>query len=162
MDGIYTTMQAAIKKSSEGWADKFIVSAGIILLLTAFLKITSAYGHAKVLNINDPIFGVSFRHLMLLAGAMELAVSGMCLLTAKNRLSLLLVAWLAVCFILYRAGLSYMRWQGPCPCMGNLTETLHLSQKMAGSVMTTIAIYLLAGSTLFLLNDFNHKRNAAN
>lgn len=126
-----------------------VFSAGIILLITGLSKIISACGHAKILDINDPIFSITFRSLMLAAGGIELGVAGMCLLTTKFRLSLGLVTWIATVFLIYRFGLWFIHWQRPCPCLGNLTDLLHVSPKAAGLLMAAVAIYLFAGSIFY-------------
>lgn len=128
------------------WSKWFVLSAGGILLVTGLAKVTSAFGTAQVLQIADPIVGISLGHLMLLAGILELAVAGVCLFTSKQNLGLGLTAWLATCFLAYRAGLWYMDWQKPCNCLGNLTDVLHIPPHAADVAMKIVLAYLLAGS----------------
>jgi hypothetical protein len=46
------------------WLRRFILSAGCILLITGLAKVISAFGTAKILEYNDPLFGISFKHLI--------------------------------------------------------------------------------------------------
>ena len=84
--------------------------------------------------------------LLTFIGILELAVSGVCLLTKRQNLSLGLTAWLATCFLAYRGGLWYLGWQRPCSCLGNLTDTLHISPHVADVAMKIVLAYLLVGS----------------
>ena len=128
------------------WSRWFVLSAGGVLLITGLAKIVSAFGKAKVLQNTDPVFGISFAYLMLSVGILELAVSGVCLLTRKQSLGLGLTAWLSTCFLAYRGGLWYLGWQRPCSCLGNLTDTLHISPHVADVAMKIVLAYLLVGS----------------
>jgi hypothetical protein len=146
-----TVVQQIVSQKLPGngtgkWSRWFVLSAGGILLITSLAKIVSAFGKAKVLENTDPVFGISFGHLMLSVGILELAVSGICLLTKKQSLSLGLTAWLATCFLAYRGGLWYLGWQRPCSCLGNLTDALHISPHVADVAMKIVLIYLLVGS----------------
>jgi len=129
----------------------FIVSAGGVLLITGIAKVVSASGSARLLDISDPIFAVSFRNLMLLVGLLELAVSAICFLTLKRQLSLCLVGWLATSFLLYRSGLWFLNWNRPCSCLGSLTDALHLSPELAETIAKVLSVYLLVGSITSLL-----------
>jgi hypothetical protein len=130
----------------KGWLRWFILSAGWILLVTGLAKIVSVFGHAKILDIDDPILGISFRNLMLLAGGIELAISGLFLLTSKYRLNLTAVTWIATVFLSYRFGLSCIQWHRPCPCLGNLTDLIHIPPGLENLLMTLVAVYLFTGS----------------
>ena len=43
-------------------------------------------------------------------------------------------------------GLWYLGWQRPCSCLGNLTDTLHISPHVADVAMKIVLAYLLVGS----------------
>ena len=146
---------------AERWEKFFILSAGCILLVTGLAKVISASGKAAILENTDPLFGISFRHLMLLAGITELVVSGACFLRAKRNHSLNLVTWLATAFLVYRAGLWYIGWRRPCPCMGYVTDALHIHSQTADTIMKIILAYLLFGGygTLLLFSVRNMKRS---
>jgi hypothetical protein len=133
------------------WLKWFILSAGCILLITGLAKVISAFGTAKILDYNDPLFGISFKHLMLLIGVIELVISVVCLWSKWIRLQAGLLALLATNFWAYRIGLLCVGYHRPCSCMGNLTDALHISPWVADSMMKVVLAYLLIGSygTLF-------------
>jgi hypothetical protein len=138
------------------WSERFIFSAGSLLLITGSAKIVSAFGKAKVLNMIDPILRISFGHLMLIVGILEIVISLFCLLTKRHYLCLCLVAWLGTCFLVHRLGLLWISYQEPCHCLGSLTDALHISQQTADSIAKIILAYLLFGSYFFLLNPRKH------
>ena len=138
-------MSAAI---SERW---FLLTSGFALGLTGLAKAFSAIGPARALDVADPLFGIPFRHLMLLVGLGELLIAFFCLFTDKTQFSLLAVAWLSTNFVVYRLGLWFIGWHKPCGCLGNLTDMLHISPGTADNIMKALLAYLLVGSyaTLF-------------
>lgn len=132
------------------WA--FFISSGAgILAVAGLAKVWSAFAPAKLLTVADPITGISFGHLMLAVGTLELTIAGVCLFARSHRLPLLLIAWLATNFVVYRCGLWWMGWQKPCSCLGNLTDALHLSPELADNMMKVTLAYLLLGSYGLLL-----------
>ncbi len=60
-----------------------------------------AIGSAQALGVADPIVGISFRHLLLAVGLLELFIAFFCLFTDKRQFSLLAVAWLGTSFVGY-------------------------------------------------------------
>src|SRR5437868_6530567 len=102
----------------------FLLVAGLILAITGISKIVSVFGSQLMLLQLDPLFGISFRHLLLLTGIVELAIASLCLLTKKFQLNTLLIAWISTSFVMYRAGLWAINWRRPCHCLGSLTDAL--------------------------------------
>jgi hypothetical protein len=131
----------------------FIRSAGLLLLITGTAKLTSVFGHARILQVAVPYFGISFRWLFVIAGVLEMIVAGVCLFNDKPRVQAALIAWLATNFMLYRVGLLLIGYHKPCPCLGNLTDVLHLSPEAADNLVKCSLFYLLIGSyaTILLL-----------
>jgi hypothetical protein len=152
-------LQEPSNNKTEKWSRWFVLSAGVILLVTGSAKVVSVFGQARILGLADPVFRISFRHLMLSVGVFELFASGICLFSIRRNLSVGLVAWLATNFLGYRLGLVWVGSHKPCGCMGNLTDILHISPQMADSIMSIILAYLLIGSygTLFWLWKQKHK-----
>jgi len=134
---------------SDRW---FNFSAGVILFITGAAKVLSAFGTVRILNYPDPIFNVSFGHLMLIVGIIELIISGLCLYGKCNRLATVLVAWLATSFLVYRIGLWLTDWRHPCRCLGDLTNALHISPEAASIALKVALTYLLIGSYLKLFS----------
>lgn len=140
----------------------FIYSSGIVLLLTAVAKLVSISGeNHRIFSNLDPIFHISFRHLLFLAAGFEFAMSAVCFCDFNLRLKAGLMAILATNFVLYRVGLYWQGYYGICPCWGNFTEVLHIQARTADTVTKLILAYLLIGSyaTLFWLWRQGKKAN---
>lgn len=120
-------------------------------------KMWSAFGTSKVLAVADPIFGMRFQTLMLVVGLVEVVVASMCLLSRNMRTSLLLVAWLATSFLLYRLGSWWIGWEMPCGCLGNLADAIHISPETADNFIKAVLAYLLVGSYGLLFWRWKHQ-----
>jgi len=136
----------------------FLKSTGVVLATTGLAKTFSAIGGARALDTADPVTGIPFRQLLLLAGLAELLVAFFCLFTDKRRLSLLAAAWLSTYFLVYRLGLWFIGWNHPCKCMGSLAGALHLSDQAADNIMKGVLAYLLIGSYGMLLWEWRRAR----
>lgn len=124
----------------------FIVSAGMLLLVTGLAKFIGLFGGEKILQVPDPVFGLPFGYLYLIIGGIEFAVAGVCLFGRKVILQTGLIAWIATGFAVYRMGLVLIDYQKPCPCLGNLTDALHIPPHAADTILKCIVAYLLVGS----------------
>jgi hypothetical protein len=128
----------------------FCFSAAAIFFTTGVAKISAAWGDVPVLQRYDPILGISFTHLMLVAGVLELMVASFCLFVKSRIVSIIAIAWLAAYLATYRLGLWWIGWHRPCPCLGNLTDAIHVSPQRADNIMNGILAYLLVGSCAIL------------
>lgn len=147
VDGAAIRLSATIKR----WVRWFLLSACGILLFAGCAKIASSFGHQKVLNLTDPVFGISFKKLMLSVGILEVIVSAICFSLRSRILSIGLIAWMATGFTFYRLGLHLSGWEKPCPCLGSFTDAIHLSPESADFLVRSLLIYLLVGSYGILL-----------
>lgn len=131
----------------------FIHSGGVLLLATSIAKLISASGTARILQNPDPILFIPFRYVFLIVGVLELIIAIVCFWGKQVGLQVSLVAWLATNVIFYRLGLLCVGYNKPCPCLGNLTDALHIPPQIADTAMKIILAYLLIGSyaTLFWL-----------
>lgn len=118
----------------------FVISAGLILGLTGLAKLWSAFGDVKLLMVPDPITGLSFRNMMLLAAAAELPIAAACFFKPP-RLATTWVAWLATNFLIYRLDLWWMGWKKPCGCLGNLTDTLGITPHTADVIPAGVSVH---------------------
>ena len=141
----------------------FLVSVGVLLLITSSAKLVSAVGTMQVLDVNEPIFHVSFRHIFWVAGLIELFIALVCFLDVNILYQTWIVACLATNFVFYRIGLVLIGWHKPCSCMGNLIDFLHIPPQTADTAMKIILAYMLFGSygTLFWLWRQNRKAVSA-
>jgi hypothetical protein len=137
----------------------FIRLAGLLLLLTALAKILSGFGHAKLLQLQDPLFALRWRYLFFLVGTVEAAVAVFCLLSNKQKATLGMIAWFSTACLLYRFGIRGLA--SNCPCLGTLTDALHLAPDTADLLLKMSLGYLLLGSYWGLLRLWREQRGAA-
>lgn len=161
MSSITISTEYGARSEGERKAAKwFVASAGVILLVTGSAKIFAAFGKAQSLNVPDPIFEMSLRHVMLLGGLLEVLVAEICLLTKKLQLGLRAVIWLSTVFLVYRLGLWWTDWKQPCRCLGSLTDSLHISPESADLIAKSALAYLLLGGCMILWSQRMKTRQA--
>lgn len=137
------------------------------LFLTGLAKVYSATGSAKVLEIPEALLPMSIRQALWLVGLIELIIALYLWLGGNHRVKLVWVAWLGGNFVLYRLAAFLMTVGKPCPCLGSITEKLHLNQAAAEHILGAVAVYMLFSSLFFLLAtgkgtpSLNHEQNAA-
>jgi hypothetical protein len=134
-----------------------LYSFGVILSVTAVAKIWSSFGDSRILLQSDPIVRIQFRYLMFAFGSLELAVAFVCFFSNASRDAILLVAWLSTLLLLYRLGMWWLDWHSPCPCLGNLTDALHISPGVSSDLVKVFLAYLFIASYGLLL--FRMHRN---
>jgi len=118
-----------------------VIVSCLLLLLTGAAKIFSAVaGESGILDTVDPVFGIAFTKLMLLAGVLEIMISIVCLKIVSLRKKLFVLAWFSVLLFLYRIDLWSLHFDAHCPCLGNLTDALGIP----ANVVDSVTIYLLA------------------
>jgi len=141
--------------------DCFRFSAAAIFTITGLAKIISAFGSAAILAEADPLLHVSFRHLMIVAAVVELAVAATCAFSQLQKFAVVAIAWLASILIVYRIGLFEIGWHRGCPCLGNLTDAIHISPQLADNTMKVILAYLFIGSCGILLREWLKSKKQA-
>jgi hypothetical protein len=139
----------------------FLSVSGAILALTGIAKIWSGLGNSKFLTVVDPIIGIKFSTLMLAVGVAEIVIGLVCFFSKRQTLALGLVAWMSTNFLVYRLGLWWMDWKKPCSCLGNLTDSLHISPQTADNIMKVLLAYLLIGSFGLLLWQWQRRSETA-
>lgn len=134
-----------------------ILSWCVILMGTGLAKILSAFGGAGAVRAEDPIIGIQFYYLFLAVGALELSVVILCVAPGTDfKTKVAVVAWVATLFAVYRLGLWWTGWRGPCGCLGRLTSTLHFSATAADRILKIALCYMLASSYWML---WRHREN---
>ena len=129
----------------------FLYSAGLFLLLTAIAKVFGSFGSARILSEPDPLLQLQYRTIFRVVGCFELFVGLTCVVSKRLWIPTVLVAWLSTGFAFYHVGLTTIHYQKPCPCMGNLTDALHISPAVADAILKMILAYLFLGSYSILL-----------
>ena len=137
----------------------FLCGAAVILTLTGLGKISGAFSNVRFLAIHDPVSGIQFRYLMIAVGAAEFGIAILCFFRQCRRLiAPTLIAWLATSFMIYRFGLWWSDWQRPCPCLGNITDALHISPHQADNITKVVLGYLIVGSYGLLFREWRERR----
>lgn len=146
------TLRGASKYNSEttvpSFVKWFLKSAATLLMATGFLKAVSFFLRSRFLELQDPIFGVHFKNLVLFVALLEFAVVLICASSKPEVIKILLVGWLGSAFLIYRIGLFLVGWSAPCPCLGAFVEILALPPGVVDISMVLIGIYLIGGSGL--------------
>lgn len=100
---------------------------------------------------------IPFQWVFFVAGIFELAVAIICF-SRERQLAIILIAWLATIFLVYRIGLICIGYRKLCGCPGNLTDALHTSPQAADNVMKAVLAYLLVGSYGILIWEWTRRR----
>ncbi len=137
---------------------KFCLSVAITLTVVAFAKLWSISGDSRLLVEYDPILGMRFDDLMLMAAVMELCIAAICAFRSTKS-GLISVVWLSTVILCYRVGLWWIGWQKPCSCLGNLTDALHISPQLADNVMKGLLAFMFVGSVSLLFMQWRESRS---
>lgn len=121
----------------------FALFVGGALFFIGLAEILGAFGRSEVLGLADPIFGISFRHLMLVTGIIQLAISLILLFTDRRLLGLGLAAWITANFLVFRIGLWSMGWHHSS---GFMFGSLGLSPPTTDVLTSLVSLFLLVGA----------------
>ncbi len=124
----------------------YVISTGVVLSILGLLKLISAFGHAHVLEMPDPVIGLTVKHTMIGVGCLEILVAIACFSIKRIERRLGLIAWISTNFLIYRIGLWLIDWPSPCHCMGTITDSLHIPVGVADTVMKCVLLFMLTGS----------------
>lgn len=124
--------------------------SGGVLAWTGTHHLLDVFGQSQAWSLSDPLLGIPFRVLMPLAGLAELFVAGFCLFSKRRTLSLGLVAWLTITFLVYRVCLWSMGWPHPYVWLSGLINGLNVSPHLADVVQITIVTAFFFSSSAAL------------
>jgi hypothetical protein len=131
----------------ENLAAWFARTAVVVLAVTAVLKLVAATGEGRILAQPDPFLAFfSNRQIMVLAALLEAFVVSLILWEGDRLRQAALVAWIGTVFLMYRAGLWWVGYEGACPCLGNVTRSIGLSPAMEDLGVKVLLGYLVLGS----------------
>src|SRR5437016_1165685 len=123
-----------MKTAAENFFSRTVAA---ILLITAAAKLYSALGSTAILKYPDPLFGFANRYVMLLASAAEIVIALILLRSfVSPRTKYVSVLWLACTFMIYHVAKSILHVGTPCPCLGTLTQRLHLTPATADTILS--------------------------
>ena len=139
----------------------YVYSSILILLLMGVAKIIDVINGPRALLSADPLFGIAYGRLMLVAAAAEIGVALACFrMREENRVICILV--LGSALAAYRLGLWMVDWQQPCSCMGRLSDGLNISPETAGRIsLGILAYFLVFGYMNIIIKTLNRRRNEA-
>ena len=148
-------------ENSNGPTKWFVSSAGVILAVTGLIKVFSAFGDAKLLEMADPIIDIKLGVLMLLVGMAEIIIALICFFGKRPVFPIGVLAWLSTSFVIYRLNLWWIGWKKPCSCLGSLTDAVHIPPQTADMAMKIILAYLFIGSYSALCWHWRRKKSLA-
>jgi hypothetical protein len=127
-------------------SDWFRFVASGLLTFNGTAAIFTVLANSELLQIPDPLFGISTRWLMLLFAGAELTVAALSLFSYRRTLSLWLMLWLTLNLIVYRLGLENTGWTHPYSYLGQWMSSLNLSPLRADAFMAAMLLFLFIGS----------------
>ena len=145
-----TRITQPIIRRMVAWPEWFVVFSGGILALDGSAKLLAILDKSQQLYFSEPIAGIEFRHLFIVLGIAEVLVACLCLFTKKRNLTLVLMAWLAANFLVYRIGLWTMGWPHPYVFLASVMKILDTSPIIADRIISLFAVILFGGSTTLL------------
>lgn len=113
----------------------FLIMVATILIVTGLVKLVSAGGEARSLNLRDPLIYLTNRQAFLAVGVLELVLAGYLVFGKRLQLQLLALAWLTTNFAIYRLALWWGNIAKPCGCLGNAMDWSPWLLKHQDSVM---------------------------
>lgn len=134
---------------SNRFAQLFVHSVAVLLLLTAVAKLFSAFGSARILTARDPMFLLKYWQIMIIVGLVELAIAVYLFRGRSMVLKLIAILWLGSNFIVYRMANALMGIT-VCPCLGTTLDALRLSSRQSDLLLGGFVLYLFLGSAFLL------------
>ena len=126
---------------------------GVILLIAAIAKVVASVDNSKALSQLDPALGVEFRFSMLIAAAVEIGVSIICLLRPVSTEAAAALLILSTNLIGYRFWMWIIGWHLPCNCMGGMSDGIGISQDTADVIMKFLLSIMFIVSTVSIWAD---------
>lgn len=136
-------LRSGLKVIRGHLAESLALVAGTALFFVGLAEVIGAFDPSQSLNIADPIFGISFRYLMVIVGAVQLAASFILLFTDWRMPGFGLAAWMAANFIVFRIGLWNAGWH---QAAGFMVGPLGFSPHVTDVITSLLSVFLLAGA----------------
>lgn len=122
-----------------------------LLIVTGCAKILAGVTGSEALHRVDPISGLDFGLLIVIAGIIEISATVGCLMSKSEVHRAAIIACTCWGIGAYRLGWTILDMPAYCNCLGNLTGLLRLSASEANilsAVMLVIMIVLSTGALL--------------
>lgn len=132
----------------------FLIVAATILIATGLVKLISAGGEVRSLNLRDPLLFLTNRQVFLVVGALELALGSYLMFGRNLKLQLLALAWLTTNFAAYRLAIWWGNIPKPCGCLGNALDWWPWLKVHQDGVMKSLLAFMLVGAYGFLWHEW--------
>jgi len=122
---------------------RFLSAAAALFALAGLVMLYGARDYIPPLAQPDPVFGLSTRTVLLLAGLLHLAVSG-CLFAMRDPMTQGLVAsWAGLNSIVYLAGVAWLKPAGSLPVVVVVAWELGVREKTVAIGWGLFIVYLV-------------------
>ena len=139
---------------------QFVMSVGVLFLLSASAKLISASGNVAILKAIDPLLGVSFRTTLIAVGVCEILLAIHFLIWATRPVNANIIFVVSLLFGAYRL-FSVFQGGEPCPCLGTITNWMPISDLTVTRISFGLFSYIFLGSlSIRVCRDrlLHHKR----
>ncbi len=134
----------------EDVSRRYLWACTCTLGLTGLLKLISAFGHAGILEVADPLFGIQTRSVLSTIGIIEIFIAITLRRLQNKRSALCLASWTWINFLLYRSFLIFTGTGATCPCLGTWVDWLGVRASVVNDTLMVISISMSLGGILLL------------
>lgn len=128
---------------------------GGILAITGLLKLISLFGHAGILEQEDPVLGINLRLVLLFVGILEVCIAASLWRLRNRAVALSLVMWTGFCFLLYHLFRTTFGDGQACPCLGTVFGWLGLNPRLLDTSLVVVSVFMLLGGGMLLWRSWN-------
>src|SRR5437773_1206009 len=125
--------------------DWFALSVVAVLSATGASKVATLISGARLLEINDFLLGISYKHLLFIVTPIEFALAGI-LLFWGSPAKYIPLAWFSSLLLTYRLISATVHPPTPCACLGSLGDWLGIDAGVASALLLGSSLYMLTGS----------------
>ena len=104
-----------------------------------------AFEKSQMLDVADPLLGMSLRYSVLVLGIAALVLGWLCVFTERKLSVFWVLCWVAVNLIVYRCGLWTMGWHHPFNEIRQVGQFIGLTPWMADGVHLAISLFPVVG-----------------
>ena len=126
-------------------------AAALLLALATALFLINLTRPVDWVSPADPVFALPLPTLFWIMGGGALLAALICLFVRNIKLSLYLLAWLAMNGLVYLTGAYFQNWHGLTGLLNDFSRAFHLSPSFVNALLYPLAGGLLAGSVGSLL-----------
>lgn len=128
----------------------FIKSCALILILTGALKLLDSFGPHPSLLRPEPLSGISYAKVFLMAGMLEIVLAGVLWWLKEAIIGCILVAGFSALAVGYRLLLKANGIAEACACLGLSGKWLPLAADARADIALGLLAYMALGAGLVL------------